>query len=210
MKLWDGGKGNINVQVKAEMPLPKRSGKNKVIRQDRKEPYLCGRWDGHFNDKGLNRATVKRWRKMCLANTIQKDSWVVILISGKQTSEQERLSETKRVAIILQEYITTLNVYAPNNTMWKWMGAALLWYLNKMSESPSVMSSSFQHHGLYSPWAYPGQTTGVGNLSLLQDIFPTQGLNAGLPHGRWILYCLSLLKVDSLPAEPQGSPGILE
>ena len=164
MKLWDGGKGNINVQVKAEMPLPKRSGKNKVIRQDRKEPYLCGRWDGHFNDKGLNRATVKRWRKMCLANTIQKDSWVVILISGKQTSEQERLSETKRVAIILQEYITTLNVYAPNNTMWKWMGPALLWYLNKMSESPSVMSSSFRHHGLYSPWASPGQTSGVGNL----------------------------------------------
>ena len=54
---------------------------------------------------------------MCLANTIQKDSWVVILISGKQTSEQERLSETKKVAIILQEYITTLKVYAPTKTM---------------------------------------------------------------------------------------------
>ena len=53
---------------------------------------------------------------MCLADTIQKDSWVVILISGKQTSEQERRSETKRVAIIFQEYITILNVFAPNNT----------------------------------------------------------------------------------------------
>ena len=37
-----------------------------------------------------------------------------------------------------------------------------------------------------------GQNTGVGGLSLLQGIFPTQGLNPGLPHyGRWILYQLS-------------------
>ena len=54
---------------------------------------------------------------MCLVNIIQKESWVVILISGKQTSEQERLSETKRLAIFLHEYITILNVYAPNNIM---------------------------------------------------------------------------------------------
>ena len=31
----------------------------------------------------------------------------------------------------------------------------------------------------------------VGSLSLLQGIFPTQGLNPGLPHCRWILYQLS-------------------
>ena len=30
----------------------------------------------------------------------------------------------------------------------------------------------------------PGQNTGVGSLSLLQGIFPTQGLNPGLPHCR--------------------------
>ena len=36
----------------------------------------------------------------------------------------------------------------------------------------------------------PGQNTGVGSLSLLQDIFPTQELNPGLPHCRWILYQL--------------------
>ena len=45
--------------------------------------------------------------------------------------------------------------------------------------------------GLYSPWNSPGQNTGVGNLSLLQGIFPTQGSNPGLPHCRWILYQLS-------------------
>ena len=37
----------------------------------------------------------------------------------------------------------------------------------------------------------PGQTTGVGGLSLLQGIFPIQGLNPGLTHCRQILYQLS-------------------
>ena len=46
-------------------------------------------------------------------------------------------------------------------------------------------------HGLYSPWNSPGQDTGVGSLSLLQGIFPTQESNWGLPHCRWILYQLS-------------------
>ena len=37
----------------------------------------------------------------------------------------------------------------------------------------------------------PGQNTGVGSLSFLHGIFPTQGLNPGLLHCRWILYQLS-------------------
>ena len=45
---------------------------------------------------------------------------------------------------------------------------------------------------LYSPWNSPGQYTGVGSLSLLQGIFPTQVLNLGLPHCRQTLYPLSL------------------
>ena len=50
------------------------------------------------------------------------------------------------------------------------------------SESYSVVSDSLRPHGLYSPWNSPGQNTGVGSLSLLQRIFPTQGLNSGLPN----------------------------
>ena len=61
----------------------------------------------------------------------------------------------------------------------------------KWSESRSVMSESLQPHGLYSPWNSPGQNAGVGSLSLLQGIFPTQGSNPGLPHCRWILCQLS-------------------
>ena len=45
------------------------------------------------------------------------------------------------------------------------------------SESHSVGSDSLQPHGLYSPWNSPGQNTGVGSLSLLQGISPTQKLN---------------------------------
>ena len=33
---------------------------------------------------------------------------------------------------------------------------------------------TLQPRGLYSPWDSPGQNTGVGGLSLLQGIFPTQ------------------------------------
>jgi len=62
------------------------------------------------------------------------------------------------------------------------------------------MSDSLQPHELYSPWNSAGQNTGVGSLSLLQGIFPTQGSNPGLPHCRWILYQLS----------HKGSPRILE
>ena len=66
--------------------------------------------------------------------------------------------------------------------------------------SCSVVSHSLQPHGLHSPWSFPGQNTGVGNHSLFQGIFPTQGSNSGLPHCRWILYQLS----------QWGSPRILE
>ena len=54
--------------------------------------------------------------------------------------------------------------------------------------------------GLYSQWNSPGQNTGVGSLSLLQGIFPTQGSNPGLLHCRQIFYQLS----------HKGSPRILE
>ena len=44
---------------------------------------------------------------------------------------------------------------------------------------------------LWNPWNSPGKDTGVGCRSLLQGIFPTQGLNPGLQRCRWILQYLS-------------------
>ena len=49
----------------------------------------------------------------------------------------------------------------------------------------------FVTHGIHSPWNTLSQNTGVGTCSILQRIFPTQGLNPGLPHCRQILYQLS-------------------
>ena len=65
--------------------------------------------------------------------------------------------------------------------------AMLILYVKRESESHSVLSNSLQPHGLYSPWNSPGQNTGVGSLSLLEGIFPTQGSNPDLPHCRQIL-----------------------
>ena len=70
----------------------------------------------------------------------------------------------------------------------------------QLSESCSFVFHSLRPHGQYSPWTSPGQNTGVGSCSFLQGIFPTQGLNPGLPHCRQILYHLS----------QQGSPRTLE
>ena len=67
-------------------------------------------------------------------------------------------------------------------------------------ESRSVVSNSLRPHELYSPWNSPGQNTGMGSLSLLHGIFPTQGSNPRLPHCGKILYQL----------RHQGSPRILE
>jgi len=66
---------------------------------------------------------------------------------------------------------------------WKWKSLSHVW-----------------PHGLHSPCNSPGQNTGVGSLSLLQGVFPIQGLNPGLPHCKRILYWLS----------HQGDPRLLE
>ena len=71
------------------------------------------------------------------------------------------------------------------------------WFLLgvNFSVSCSVLSNSLQPHGLQptrllGPWNSPGKNTGIGCHSLLQGIFPTQGMNPGLLHCRWILYHL--------------------
>ena len=66
------------------------------------------------------------------------------------------------------------------------------------SEGHSVVSASLQPCGLYGPWNSLGQNAGVGSLSLLQGICPTQRSNPGPP----------ALQADSLPAEPQGKPNV--
>ena len=65
-----------------------------------------------------------------------------------------------------------------------------------------AISSPESHDAVLTPMGYnppgfsvrgdsPGKDTGVGCHALLQGIFPTQGLNPGLPQCRQILYHLS-------------------
>ena len=62
---------------------------------------------------------------------------------------------------------------------------------SEKSANHSVMSDSLGPHRLLCPWNSPGRYTGVGCHFLLQEIFPTQGLNLCLLHRRQILYHLS-------------------
>ena len=70
--------------------------------------------------------------------------------------------------------------------------------VSSKSESHSVVFDSLRPHGLCSPWNSPDKNTRVGYYSLLQGIFPIQGLNPGLLHWGQVLYHLS----------HQGSPTI--
>ena len=95
-----------------------------------------------------------------------------------------------------------------------------------MCDSYSVMSDSLRLHGLKPARLLCAQNslcknTGVGCHPLLQGIFPSQGLNPGLKHCKWILYhlihqgsprnprlwqCLLTAVVDSCVASKPGFP----
>ena len=62
--------------------------------------------------------------------------------------------------------------------------------------SHSVVFDAVRLHGLYPAWLIsprtpPGKNTGVGSHALLQEIFPTQVSNPGLPNCGQILHHLS-------------------
>ena len=55
------------------------------------------------------------------------------------------------------------------------------WTVARQAQSPELLCS----------WDFPGKNTGVGCHFLLQEIFPTQGSDSGIPHSRQTLYHLS-------------------
>ena len=68
--------------------------------------------------------------------------------------------------------------------------------LEKSQSEVAQACLTLRPHGLQPtrllrPWDSPGKSTGVGCHVLLQGIFPTWGLNPGLPHCRQMLYHLS-------------------
>ena len=104
-------------------------------------------------------------------------SWAVREAWGPEVGKQlTKLHLNKKMV----SFLLCFGLYMLRSPVFEWM-----------SESSSVVSNSLRPHGLYNPWSSAGQNARVGSLSVLQGIFPTLGLNPGLPHFRQILYCLS-------------------
>ena len=117
--------------------------------------------------------------------------WFVLVFYQRYLSE--RLRKTKHwrreASIRMLSHPSSTTVGYCSWTLWRAMYMSLgivqpsAWEKEMIwSGSCSVVSDSLQPSGLYSPWNSPIQNTGVCSLSLLQGIFPTQGLNLGLPH----------------------------
>ena len=60
-----------------------------------------------------------------------------------------------------------------------------------VAQSCPTLCDPMDYSLLLCQWDSPGKNTGVSSHSLLQGIFPTQGLNPHLLHCRQILYHLS-------------------
>ena len=84
-----------------------------------------------------------------------------------------------------------------------WLSSDLCVWVTLLCSAASGMSNSLWPHGLQParllcPWDFPVKNTGVGFHALLQGIFPTQGLDPGLPHCRQILG-VTLEYMNSVP-----------
>ena len=87
----------------------------------------------------------------------------------------------------------------PHGLYSPWIAQARILELGSLSPSPGDLPSPGIESGSPAlqadslPAEPPGKpkNTGVGSLSLLQQIFPTQASNQGLLLCRWILYQLS-------------------
>ena len=71
-------------------------------------------------------------------------------------------------------------------SVWPFLSSGDLPYTGIEPGSPTLQADSLPAE----PQGKP-RNTGAGSLSLLQGIFPTQELNWGLLHCRWILYQLN-------------------
>ena len=62
------------------------------------------------------------------------------------------------------------------HTFYRYSAILMCWWIKIVGSllKVKVPSDYLQPPGQYSPWNSPGQNTGVGSLSLLQVIFPTQ------------------------------------
>ena len=96
-----------------------------------------------------------------------------------------------------QSCLTLCEPYSPWNSPGQNTGGGSLPFSSRSSQPrDQTQVSRLQADSLPAEPQWKPKNIGVGRLSLLQRIFPTQKSNQGLLHCRWILYQLSY----------QGSP----
>ena len=83
-------------------------------------PTICYLQETHFRPKDTCRLKVKGWRSICHANGLQKKARVAILIADKLDFKPKTVTRNEEGHYIIikgsnhQEYLTSVNNYAPN------------------------------------------------------------------------------------------------
>ena len=139
-----------------------------------KEQYCIGTWNVRSMNQGkLGMVKQEMGRVNFDIFGINELHWTGM---GKFNSDvhyiyycwQESLSRNTAALIVTKE----------SEMQWKWNLLSRVWLF-------VILWTIYTVNGILH------QNTGVGSLSILQGIFPTQGLNPGFPHCRQILYQLS-------------------
>ena len=144
-----------------------------------------------FTDSAILKREVERQSYMrtsyeCSTSASDVDHWgpLHVALSGNHEQKTVQLKVVKCLwdhSLMKEKYFLMFQYYEK---------------VKVKSESRSVVSNSLRPQALQPtrllhPWDFPGKNTGVGCHFLLQEIFPTQGLNPGLLHCRQMLYHLS-------------------
>ena len=94
--------------------------------------------------------------------------------------------------LVISDSLRPHGLYSPQNSPGQNTGVGSFPFSGGSSQPRDWTQVSHTAGGLFTSWATrKAQEYWVGSLSLLQRIFPTQGLNWGLLHCRWILYQLN-------------------
>ena len=139
-----------------------------------------------FQTKRPMRSNILHALQICFMSDLMGDTafvsmslfnilWHTILVKEyNEKSGLKQVCDWKR-----EEYLRTLS---------ESQGCSFLYYINIWLVSFLKIESEWKLLScvqlFVTPWHSPGKSTGVGSLSLLQRIFPTQGSNPGLPHCR--------------------------
>ena len=155
--------------------------------------FLPGEVHGQRSLEGYSSCSHKE------SDTIQTYNTFSFFQGMYATEERERSK-------IINTHVVKSWIFLVGPYFLKWFLPPVCWVvlhvcrnIDLFGSKDGLVVSSLTYLPLYSPWNSPDQKTGVGSHSLVQEIFPTQGSDPGLPHCR---------QIDSLPAELPEKPCI--